>query len=351
MTITPTTTTTAPAQPTIAEQAPMLLGHVAGYAAHRTVAIGLRQGLVGTLADPTGCAAMSGDALATQLGLDPFYVGVWCRSALAAGICERDGDGYRLAPHMATLLLDSTSPAYVGGVFTLFEQPELFGRFEDVLASGERMWWEDTSADWIAQVSGTGGPFYSRLIPGGLDQVPGLADRLLCGCRVVDTASGSGTGLLRLASSYPECTLIGVDGDAHSVEVAAKRAADAGLQDRVSVLHQPLEELTLDEPATLVINNISMHECRDIDEVTARIKASLEPGGCFVISDFPFPDTDDGLRTVPGRVMAGIQFFEAQIDDQLLPRSAYDELLERHGFRDIGSATLTPMHALTWGFA
>ena len=343
MTITETTT------PTIAEQAPTLLGHVAGYTAHRTVAMGIRQGLVQALADSG--QPMGEDALATQLGLDPFYVGVWLRSALGAGVCEREGDGYRLAPHMATLLLDATSPAYVGGVFTLFEQPELFGRFEDVLSSGERMWWEDTSPQWIAQVAGTGGPFYTRLIPAGLDQVPGLTARLEAGCRVVDTASGSGTGLLRLASHYPRSTVVGVDGDAHPVEVAAKRAADAGVQDRVSVLHQPLEELTLDEPAAIVINNISMHECRDIDEVTARVKAALEPGGCFVISDFPFPDTDDGLRTVPGRIMAGIQFFEAQIDDQLLPRSTYDDLLERHGFTNIGSVTLTPMHALTWGFA
>src|SRR3546814_3514166 len=101
------------------------------------------------------------------------------------------------------------------------------------------MWWEDTSPEWIAQVAGTGGPFYTRLIPGGLDQVPGLASRLDDGCRVVDTASGSGTGLLRLAHHYPTCTIIGIDGDAHSVEVAAKRAADLGCKDRVSVLHQP----------------------------------------------------------------------------------------------------------------
>lgn len=343
-------TATAPATPTIAEQAPTLLGHVAGYVAHRTVAIGIRQGLIQALADASPDRALSDDALAAELGLDPFYIGVWCRSALAAGVCERDGDGYRLTPHMATLLLDTTSPAYVGGVFTLFEQPELFGRFEDVLASGERMWWEDTSPEWIAQVAGTGGPFYARLIPGGLDHIPGLTARLEAGCRVVDTASGAGTGLLRLASLYPQCTVIGVDGDKHSVEQAGKRAADAGLQDRVSVLHQPLEEMELEKPATVVINNISMHECRDIDEVAARVKASLEPGGCFVISDFPFPDTDDGLCTVPGRVMAGIQFFEAQIDDQLLPRATYDDLLERHGFRDIGSVALTPMHALTWGF-
>ena len=92
-----------------------------------------------------------------------------------------------------------------------------------------------------------------------------------------------------------------------------------------------------------------MHECRDIDLVAGNVLAALEPGGWFVISDFPFPDTEEGLRSVPGRVMGAIQFFEAQIDDQLLPRAWYDDLLARHGFTDLGSASLTPMHALTWG--
>jgi hypothetical protein len=44
-----------------------------------------------------------------------------------------------------------------------------------------------------------------------------------------------------------------------------------------------------------------------------------------------------------------IDFFEAQIDDQLLPRASYDGLLTRHQFTDLGSVSLTPMHALTWG--
>ena len=47
--------------------------------------------------------------------------------------------------------------------------------------------------------------------------------------------------------------------------------------------------------------------------------------------------------------MSGIQFFEAQIGVQLLPRAAYDELLTRHGFTDIGSVSLNATHALTFG--
>jgi SAM-dependent methyltransferase len=341
-----TVTAPAPTGPSLADTAPAVLSLVAGYVGHRTIAIGLRRGLVQHVADHPGATA---DDLAEALELDPFYVSVWCRAAVAAGVLDRDTAGFRTAPHMATLLLDTASPAYAGALFPTLEQPELFGRFEATLGSGERMWWDDTSPEWIAAVAGTGTPFYTRLVPGGLERVPGLADRLAAGCLVVDSACGSGIGVIRLATTYPNCRVVGVDGDRHTVDAARARVAEAGLTGRVEIVHSALEDLTADEPATLVINNISMHECRDIDRVTENVRAVLEPGGWFVISDFPFPDTDAALRTVPGRIMAGIQFFEAQIDDQLLPRSAYDDLLARHGFTDLGSAGLAPVQALTWG--
>lgn len=340
-------TTTTAHTPPITNQAKSLLSHAAGYASHRTVAIGLRTGLIDTLAEHAD--GLTPEELAGRTGLDGFYVGVWCRSALSAGLCSREDDRFRLAPHMDTLLLDQHSPAYVGGLFLVFEQHELFDRFEEALPSGERLWWDQCSPDWIAGVARTGIPFYTRLIPGGLAQVPGLEDRLQAGCRIVDTACGAGVGLMRLAEHYPACEIVGVDGDAHTIERAQERASEAGMTDRVELVVSPLEEMHIDEPATLVINNISMHECRDINQVTRNVRDALEPGGWFVISDFPFPDTDEGLQSVPGRVMAGIQFFEAQIDDQLLPRSAYDTLLSEHGFTGLGHAELTPVHALTWG--
>ena len=347
MTMTAQSTTSAAADaPTMADTAPRVLSLIAGYVGHRTVAIGLRTGLVPMLADRPGAGA---DDLADACGLDPFYVSVWCRAAVGAGIADRSGDGFRLAPHVATLLLDTESPAYVGGVFGVLEAPEVFGRFEEAFATGERMWWDDTSPEWIAAVSGTGTPFYTRLVPGGLDRVPGVAAELAAGCRVVDTACGAGIGVVRLAITYPATTVVGVDGDRHSIDRAGTRVERAGLSNRVELVHSALEDMELDIPARVVVNNISMHECRDIDRVTENVKAALEPGGWFVISDFPFPDTDEGLRSVPGRIMSGIQFFEAQIDDQLLPRRAYDDLLARHGFTELGSVQLTPMHALTYG--
>ncbi|GAA4084448.1 class I SAM-dependent methyltransferase [Nonomuraea soli] len=317
--------------------AEILLNHVAGYVGHRTVSMGLRTGLIATLAE----APATADKLAEQLGFDPFYVATWCRGAFAAGVVTREGDTYALDPLTAELLLDLDSPRYVGGLFPQMEQYEFLTRFEEVLGSGERLWWDACRPEFIAGVANTGTPFYNRLVPDGLNRIPGLAERLEAGCRILETACGAGRGLVRLARAFPACSLTGVDGDAYSISQI--RDVDATL------VVSPLEEMSFAEPYTLVLNNISMHECRDIDEVAKRVFAALEPGGWFVISDFPFPSTDEGLKSVPGRIMSGVQYFEAQIDDQLLPRERYDDLLARHGFVELGWFQLSPVHAVTYG--
>ena len=95
--------------------------------------------------------------------------------------------------------LRSTIPALGQAAQPLGQQ----GRFSENLHTGERFWWEDTSPDWIAGVAGTGRPFYTRLVPGGLARAPGLEEVLTAGARVVDTACGAGQGVLRLATAYP----------------------------------------------------------------------------------------------------------------------------------------------------
>lgn len=337
--------------PTLQEQAQkVLMPLAAGYVGHRTIAIGLRQGLLEALAErPEG---MTPAELASACDFDEFYVSVWCRAALAAGVLEDDGDErYHLGPHMDTLLLDVSSPAHAGPTFRILEQPEMFDWFEQRLPTGQRTWWDEASPAFIENVGDTGRPFYTRLVPGALREIPGLEARLAEDARILDTACGAGVGVVRLAETYPDATVVGADGDQHSLELARRRAEEAGVGDRVGFIHTPLEELDPDEKFALVINNISMHECRDIDQVTANVHEALEPGGWFVISDLPFPDSTEQLQTVPGLVMSGIQYWEAQIGDQLLPRDVYDDLLSRHGFRDIDSFAINPTHAVTYARA
>jgi SAM-dependent methyltransferase len=335
------------ARPDVKQQAGMLLQQVAGYVGTRTTQLGLRAGLIEALADAD--QGLTPGELAVEADIDPFYAEVWCRAAIGAGLVVRDGERLRLGEHLDVLLLEGEHPAHVGAMVRILEHPEIFDRFGERLATGERTWWDQCSPDFIGGVAATGLPFYVRLIPGGLSRVPGVEDLLQGPARVLDTACGAGAGLVRLGEMYPDVTLTGADGDRTSLDRAAKSVAEAGIEDRVELVHTPLEQLDHHEEFDLVINNISMHECRDIDEVTTRVRRALRPGGWFVISDFPFPDTDEGLARVPGRIMSAIQFFEAQIDDQLLPRHVYDDLLMRHGFTDLGSAELAPVHAVTWG--
>lgn len=335
-------------QPTVQQQAGKLLSQVAGYVGLMTMEIGLRHGLYEEIANkPEG---ITSEDLARARGLDPFYVNTWCRSAYAAETLElTDSGAFTLAPHVDRLLLDQEFPGYIGGMPRVMTQPEMFRYFSDRLPTGQRLWWDECSPEWIGAVSSTGRAFYNRLIPDGLSRVPGLPDKLSQGVTVLELACGAGIGLAKMAQAYPQVSLVGLDGDAYTLEVAQGRLKELGIQDKVSLLHSGLEELDAVDQYDVAINNISMHECRDIEKATANIYSALKGDGYFVISDFPFPGNIEDCRTVPARIMSGIQFFEALIDDQLLPPQFYVDLLTRHGFRNVGTVDLTPVHAMVYG--
>ena len=336
------------AQPELPQQAGKLLTQVAGYLGTQAMAIGLRFGLFEELAKhPDG---LTSDALAKAKGTNSLYTQVWCRSAYAAEVLDVDeGGAFRLAPHMETLLLEEDHPAYAGALPQIFSQPELGELFEENFTSGKRIWWDDVSPAFIQAVSGTARPFYTRLIAGGLAKGPGLSERLADGGRVMDLACGAGIGLVKLARALPNVSLVGVDGDAHSLGLVKERLAGEGLEDRVTLVQSTLEELDHSDEYDAVIINVSMHECRDIDKVTQNVHRALKQDGYFVISDFPFPESIEGCRTVPARIMSGIQYFEAMIDDQLMPTKAFVELLNKHGFRNVDAFDMTPVHAVTHG--
>lgn len=332
------------------EQAAKVLSQIAGYVGFQTIRIGVEHGLIEALADRS--QALTPQELAEAVETDPFYTEVWSRAAVAAGVLEAmSGERVQLAPHMATVILDSFSPAYVGGLFKVMALPEMFEHFSDALPSGKQVWWNELSPEFIHGVAGTSRPFYTRLLGAGISQVPGLQEALERGVRVVEFACGTGDGMLRLAERFPNSSFVGVDGDPASLEQASGATEDAGLRDRVSLVQSTLETFDHEAQYDVALINVSMHECRDIEEATANIRRSLRSGGIFVISDFPFPESPEGLGTVPGRILTGIQYFEARIGDQLLPTREFFELLQRHGFKNVGSFDLSPVHAITHGEA
>lgn len=330
------------------EQGAKILGPLSGTATLWSLDLGLRLGIFEQLIDrPSGATA---EEVAITLGLDAQYTHVILRAAYAAEVLDLDDGRYRLAEHMSTLLLDSDAPGYLGGaVRTFVALRETYLDLRSFARTGTREWWSDFDPEWIDAVAENGQTYYRRLLNLVVPRLPAVAVSLERGARYLDLACGVCRGPAKVASAFPGTTVTAVDGDAYTLEVAEREVKEQGLGDRFRFVHSRLEDLDLDGGHDLAVINISLHEARDIEGAVARAHAALEPGGTFIVSEFPFPEHEADCRTVPGRLMCGVQFFEAHIGCQLLPTSRFVDLLERAGFREVGVIDVTPVHVVVHG--
>jgi ubiquinone/menaquinone biosynthesis C-methylase UbiE len=332
----------------VKEQAAKVLGPLSGTATVWGLELGLRLGVFQHLGtQPAGATAA---VVATALGLDPQYTHVVLRAAYAAEVLERDDGRYRLAEHMDVLLLDGDAPGYLGGAIkTLVALRESFLDVRTLARSGGREWWSDFDPEWIDAVGENGQTYYRRLLNAVVPQLPQVASALEGGARYLDLACGVCRGPAKVVDAFPATRVTAVDGDSYTLEVAEREMKERGIGEQFRFVHSMLEDLQMDGGHDLAVINISLHEARDIDRVVQRVHAALEPGGTFLVSEFPFPEREEDCRTVPGRLMCGVQLFEAHIGCQLLPTQRFVEHLQRAGFRDVGVVDVTPMHVIVHG--
>lgn len=330
------------------EQAAKILGPLSGTATVWTLDLGLRLGIFEQLTRrPSGATA---EEVARALDLDAQYTHVILRAAYAAEVLDLDHGRYRLAEHMSTLLLDSDAPGYLGGAIRTFVAlRETYLDVRSYARTGAREWWSDFDPEWIDAVAENGQTYYRRLLNLVVPRLPAVAAALERGASYLDLACGVCRGPAKVAGTFPGTTVTAVDGDAYTLEVAEREMKEKGLGDRFRFVHSMLEDLDIDGGHDLAVVNISLHEARDIEQAVARAHAALDPGGTFLVSEFPFPEHEADCRTVPGRLMCGVQFFEAHIGCQLLPTSRFVDLLERAGFREVGVIDVTPVHVVVHG--
>jgi SAM-dependent methyltransferase len=105
--------------------------------------------------------------------------------------------------------------------------------------------------------------------------------------RVVDLGAGTGTGTLALARHLPGARLTAVDMDPEMLDHLRRRAADEGLGEHVRTVKADLDG---DWPAglgpsDLVWASASMHHLADPARTMAQVRATLRPGGIFMITE------------------------------------------------------------------
>ena len=198
------------------------------------VVIGHRLGLYRALA--AGPARVG--ELAERTRTSPRYIAEWLRGQAAGGYVEYDPatEAYSMTEEQAFALANPDGGVYVPGAFvlalgTLKAEP----RITEAFRTGGGMGWHEHDENVFTGCEQFFRPGYiANLIPSWIPALDGVQDKLRSGAKVADIGCGLGASTVLLAREYPESRFTGSDYHDQSIEIARKRAADAGVADRIS---------------------------------------------------------------------------------------------------------------------
>jgi SAM-dependent methyltransferase len=126
-----------------------------------------------------------------------------------------------------------------------------------------------------------------HLLAGFLAAVPGLADRLAAGARVLDLGCGTGHAVNLMAQAYPRSTLVGCDIAADAIERAERERVAMGVPNaRFGVLDAA--QLPVTPQFDVITAFDAIHDQVAPDVVLRRVHDALRPDGVFMMVDFKF---------------------------------------------------------------
>ena len=197
------------------------------------VLIGDELGLYKAMADNQPVTA---EALAARRGCNARLVREWLDANAAAGYLEPVDGSYRLPPEQAMALANEDSPVFVAPGQNVLAS--CFLDLDKVLAAfrgdGGFPWGEHHHRMFHGVEKFFRPGYQAHLTTSWLPALDDVVPKLEAGAKVADVGCGHGASTIVMAKTYPNSNFFGFDFHAPSIEVADKRAADAGVGARVS---------------------------------------------------------------------------------------------------------------------
>ncbi len=265
------------------------------------VVIGHRLGLYKALADSPGTA---GD-LAARTRTDPRYIAEWLRGQAAGGYVEYDAatDTYAMTEEQAFALANPDGGVYAPGAFVLAlgalrDEP----RITEAFRNGTGVGWHEHDEDVFIGCEQFFRPGYiANLVPSWIPALDGVTDKLAAGASVADIGCGLGASTILLAQEYPNSRFNGSDYHEGSIELARKRAADAGVADRVKfevASSSSFSGTGYDLAATFDC----LHDMGDPLAAARHVRQALNPDGTWLVVEPYAADEAAGNMNPVGRV-------------------------------------------------
>src|SRR6476661_998837 len=261
------------------------------------VVIGDKIGLYQAMA---GAGPLTPAELAGRTGTVERYVREWSCAQAARGYLAYDGAGrFSLPAERAIPLTDETSPSCVIGAFeiavgSVYATDTIAERFR----TGAGLSWGAHDAHVLGGCERFFRPGYlNNLTSAWIPALDGVEAKLTAGARIADVGCGHGASTLLLAQEYPASSIVGFDAHEGSIEAARKRAADAGLTDRVRF--EVASAATFEGAFDLVCFFDCLHDMGDPAGACAHARDRLAPGGTLMlIEPFANDDLSDNLNPV-----------------------------------------------------
>jgi ubiquinone/menaquinone biosynthesis C-methylase UbiE len=266
------------------------------------VVIGDRLGLWKALAKHGPSTAAE---LAARTETAERYIREWCNAQAAGGYLGYDpaDERYSLSAEYAAALADETSPAFFAGGF------EVAAAAWAALDKMTQNFRTGAGLEWGAQhpclFQGTERFFRSTylgyLVSSWLPALDGVEAKLRRGASVADVGCGAGASTILMAQAYPESRFIGFDYHQGSIELARKRAAAAGLADRV----QFGVARSTDFPGhdyDLITHFDSLHDMEDPISAAQQARRTLAADGTWMIVEPMAHDLPEHNHNPVGRV-------------------------------------------------
>jgi len=250
--------------------------------------------------------------LAEATGTDPRYVEEWLRGQAASGYVTYDAEAatYSLTEEQAFALTDPDGPIYLPGAFELaLGSLRATPRVVEAFRTGNGIGWHEHDDMVFSGCERFFRPGYlMHLVPEWLPALDGVVEKLNAGARVVDLGCGHGASTVLLAEAFPASTFVGSDYHEGSIEEARKRAADAGVADRVR-FEVASAQSTDEHDVDLVATFDCLHDMGDPLGAARRIRSTLAPDGTWLIVEPKAGDTVEENLNPLGRVYYGFSTF------------------------------------------
>lgn len=284
------------------------VGDLGATIAAGNVVIGHRLGLYRALVDAPGTS----DDLARRTDCDPRYIAEWLRGQAAGGYVDYDGatDTYSLSEEQAFVLADPDGAVYAPGAFLLaLGSLRAEERVAQAFRTGAGIGWHEHADEVFLGCEQFFRPgYHANLVASWIPALEGVEPKLRSGARIADVGCGLGASTILLAENYPNVELMGCDYHDESIELARKRAADAGVGERISFEVNSAQTYT-GTGYDLVTTFDCLHDMGDPVGAATHVRQSLAPDGTWMIVEpFAGDRVADNLHPV-GRVYYNFSTF------------------------------------------